>query len=120
MDGLSQSSSSSSFVLVRFSGDRSEPSAAHFSIHPSSIVANHASPNRGRPRGRFGVLNTYLRVVQRRLPADLYLCCALYWSTAFWIWAHAASGVRVPRTTESWAWKNAFTSSCGSAWSVGR
>jgi len=44
---------------------------------------------------------TLLRVVQKTLVRDCYLCCALYWSTAFWIWAHAASGVRVPRTTES-------------------
>jgi hypothetical protein len=33
--------------------------------------------------------------------------------------AQAASGVSVPKTSESCAWKKAFTNSCGNAWSVG-
>jgi hypothetical protein len=53
-------------------------------------------------------------------PQSAYLCSALYSSTAFCIAAQAASGVSVPNTKESWAWKKAFTNSCGSAWSVGK
>jgi hypothetical protein len=47
--------------------------------------------------------------------APPYLCSALYSTTAFWIAAQAASGVSVPNTNESCAWKNAFTNSCGNA-----